>query len=114
MPSTLQAINPAADLATDAREVVQRPRQRANRLTIHDDIPAVCTVADVAALLGVSESRVHQMRAAGQLSRFLLDDIGTGFRFCGKKLDAWRNGESVSVAANHRRLFGHKAAAARK
>lgn len=79
-----------------------------DRLPLDEPLPAVCGVEHVARLLGISTSRVHQMRKEGQLRRFLLSPLGAGdrkIRFSGRLLMAWRDG-TLDNAGGQQRVFG--------
>jgi hypothetical protein len=67
-------------------------------LQVGESLPAVCTVADVARVLGVTPSAVHKLREAGRLREFLLPSLGDRkARYCGRKLQAWLDGEFAST-----------------
>ncbi len=61
---------------------------------VGDVLPAVCTVAIVAWVLGMSASGVHQLRQRGKLREFLLPSLGDKkARYCGRRLQQWVIGE---------------------
>lgn len=95
-----QSLTPHGEDAPRALDVSRETFQ------VGEALPSVCTVADVAKLLGVSTSRVHHMRKDGQLNRFLLSSLGDRkARFSGRLLMAWRDG-TLDVAPGRARVFG--------
>jgi hypothetical protein len=95
-------------LAQDPDLVAQdRPRRldvADGPFKVGETLPAVCTVSDVARVLGVSVSAVHKLREAGRLREFLLPSLGDRkARYCGRKLQAWLDGEFAS-----HRSFGRR------
>lgn len=61
---------------------------------VGDQLPAICTVAHVAWVLGVTPSAVHQLRQRGKLREFLLPSLGDRkARYCGRRLQQWASGE---------------------
>lgn len=61
---------------------------------VGEQLPAVCTARDVARLLRMTESGVHQLRAAGKLARFVITPRGQKpVRYSGRLLQQWANGE---------------------
>lgn len=80
-------------------QIPNRPYQ------VGDSLPAVCSVAHVAWVLGVTVSAIHQLRRKGRLREFLLDSSLFGdrkARYSGRKLQQWASGE-VPTAFGRRR-----------
>ena len=102
--------HPVEDLdvpAEDALGLLGGPHRRFE-VSDSDSIPLVCKAADVARILGVSDSQVHRLHRQHKLDAFLLPQIGKHVRYSGRLLREWAEGRLAVVNGdvNRPRVFG--------
>jgi hypothetical protein len=78
------------------------------RLRVGDVLPAVLTIEELAAVLGVGERRAYDLQRLGELKDFeITPRIGNKPRYSGARVQAWIEGKPTTPeVATRRRAFG--------
>lgn len=71
---------------------------------VGETLPAVLLLPDLARLLGLSLKRTYALAAAGEFDRWeIRPRIAKRWRFSGKKVQAWIDGETETPARSFRK-----------